>query len=102
MATNKSKKRSEKKPVKRMLRIWHNSKFGTAPFRAAVTTIEQAKRFLQLLADYDLYQGERVAANAQGLEVFEEEEWVEWENSEGDDITAVMAIEDDLPDLGNA
>lgn len=75
-------------------RIWHNSNFGEAAFYAPVPDVETAKKQLTLLANYDLYQGDRVVANAQGLEVREGQgEWEEWENEEGDDISAVMSAE---------
>jgi hypothetical protein len=54
------------------LQIWHNSNLGNPHFVRSVPDIETAKEWLKLLADYDLYQGDRVAANAQGLMVWNE------------------------------
>jgi len=73
------------------LRIWHNSSFGKPPFTQEVPDIEVAIRLLDTLAYYDLYQGDRVVANAQGLEYFDEQEkdWNEWYNEDGEDIDAV-------------
>lgn len=77
-----------------MLRIWHNSRFGEEPFRREVGSVSEAVTMLNLLADYDLYQGDRVVANAQGLEVLVgADEWEEWEDVDGYDITATMREE---------
>jgi hypothetical protein len=75
------------------LQIWHNSNLGNPHFVRSVPDIETAKEWLKLLADYDLYQGDRVAANAQGLMVWNEKsmEWDEWEREEdGESITTVI------------
>jgi hypothetical protein len=79
--------------MKTQLRIWHNSNLGNPHFERDVPDVETAKQWLCLLADYDLYQGDRVTANAQGLMVYNEKtkEWDEWERDEdGEDISAVM------------
>lgn len=69
------------------LKIWHNSNFGSPAFKHEVKDVHEAKRLLQFLADYDLYQGEtKVPYNAQGLEILEDGEWVEWSDEYGDDI----------------
>lgn len=77
------------------LKIWHNSNFGNPHFEREVSDLETAKQWLALLADYDLYQGDRVVSNAQGLMVWNAHtrEWDEWENDDGDDISTVMAEE---------
>src|SRR6185369_14098325 len=75
------------------LRIWHNSNLGHAHFERDVPDVETAKQWLRLLADYDLYQGDRVVANAQGLMIWNEQsgEWDEWEREEdGENITHVI------------
>jgi hypothetical protein len=77
------------------LRIWHNSNLGNPHFERDVPDVETAKQWLKLLADYDLYQGDKVVANAQGLMVLEGSEWNEWEDENGNDISAVMAEEDE-------
>lgn len=73
------------------LRIWHNSNFGKPAFTRDVPDVETAILLLDVLAYYDLYQGDRVVANAQGLTYYDEEdkEWLEWYNEEGEDIDEV-------------
>jgi hypothetical protein len=78
-------------------RIWHNSNLGHAHFERDVPDVDTAKQWLRLLADYDLYQGDRVLANAQGLLVWneKEQEWEDWEREEdGESITHVIDEED--------
>jgi hypothetical protein len=84
--------------MKAQLRIWHNSNLWNPHFERDVPDVETAKQWLRLLAAYDLYQGERVTANAQGLMVWNDKsrEWDEWEREEdGEDISAVMREEDE-------
>jgi hypothetical protein len=84
--------------MKPQLRIWHNSNLGNPHFERDVPDVETAKQWLRLLADYDIYQGDKVVANAQGLMVFDarHKEWNEWEREEdGADITTVIDEEDD-------
>lgn len=67
------------------LRIWHNSNFGHPPFTKEVVSVAQAIEYLDLLADYDNYQGDdKVFANAQGLEMWSEQDQA-WENYYDDD-----------------
>lgn len=83
------------------LRIWHNSDLGNPHFERDVPDVETAKQWLKLLADYDLYQGDRVVANAQGLLVWNEksQEWDEWEREDdGASISDVMDEEDEPKD----
>lgn len=68
------------------LKIWHNSDFGNPHFEREARDIAHAKEMLDMLADYDLYQGDRVVANAQGLLVYEDSEWIEWEDEDGNGI----------------
>ncbi len=79
------------------LQIWHNSNLGNPHFTREVPDVETAKQWLRLLADYDLYLGDKVVANAQGLMVWNEEkrDWDEWEREEdGESITTVIDEED--------
>ena len=73
------------------LRIWHNSNLGNPAFTRDVPDIETAILLLDVLAYYDLYQGDRVVANAQGLQYYDEQEkeWFDWCNEEGEDIDEV-------------
>lgn len=80
------------------LRVWHNSNFGEPAFKQDIADIESAKACLNLLANYDLYLGDRVVANAQGLEEYvgldgdieTDTGWVEWMDDDGRDILEVM------------
>lgn len=81
-------------PQKGDLRVWWVPQVPMEAFRRHVKDIEQAKFLLDTLADYDLFQFEKKVkpdyTNAGGLEVFNGEEWEEWENEDGDDITAAF------------
>lgn len=65
------------------LRVWHNSNPGHVPFQRQVASVEEALLALDVLSTYDLYLGDLVAANAQGLEIFEAGQWVEFHDEEG-------------------
>ncbi len=72
------------------LRVWHIPQIPGKPFHATVISIEQAKLVLSVLANYDIFQFKnRIKpdyANAGGLEVFEDGDWCEWEDEEGNSI----------------
>lgn len=74
------------------LRIWHNSRFGDKAFVFMVQDVQEAKKLLRLLAAYDLYQGDRVVSNAQGLTEFDGQEWLEWDDKEGNQIDDVEEV----------
>lgn len=69
------------------LRIWWNSNFGHKEFSYNVDYIQQARIFLDLLAKYDLYLDDKIVANVQGLQIYNEEtkEWDEWYCEEEDE-----------------
>ena len=81
-------KRFFQTPKENDLRIWWNPQVGRVDdqFYMPVATPEEAKRMLDTLAFYDLYQFEnRIKgdfANMGGLEVFLDGEWCEWESEE--------------------
>lgn len=88
----------------RRFRVWHIPQVPGKPFHVELdpqpprpALVRDAKRILSILADYDLFQYEHKIkpdyANAQGLEVFEDGEWVEWYNDDGEDIGVVMRRE---------
>lgn len=81
------------------LRVYHIPQLPGKPFLIAVANIEEAKKILTVLSEYDLFQfGNRIKpdfANANGLEVFEGivaagGEWTEWQNEDGDSIDDVL------------
>jgi hypothetical protein len=63
------------------------------PFEYPVKNIQEAKKILDILAEYDLYQCEHNIkpdySNVGGLQVFEDGEWIEWMNMDGYDIDEV-------------
>lgn len=73
------------------LRVWHVSNVPGELFRQNVASIDEAKLVLNTLARHDLYLGDLVQSNAQGLEVFEDDEWVEWTHPDtGEDILGII------------
>jgi hypothetical protein len=83
------------------LRVWWIPQVPGKPFRVPVKNIEEAKKLLDTLAKYDIFQYEnRIKGdycNAGGLEVVEvideeekpQGEWVEWSNEDGQSIDEV-------------
>lgn len=72
------------------LRIWHIPQVPGEPFHVEVGSPEEAKKILDVLAAYDAFEFENNIkydySNASGLEVFEDGEWVEWYDDDGNDI----------------
>lgn len=77
------------------LRIWWMPQIGTnCTFYIPVKSVEEAKKFLDVLAAYDQFQYQnRIKPdffNTGGLQMWDEEEkdWVDWSDSEGiyDDV----------------
>ena len=78
-------------PEEGQLRVWHIPQIPGKPFHVLVKTPQEAVQMLDALADYDRFQFENNIkpdySNAQGLEVFEDGDWSEWEHeSTGADI----------------
>ncbi len=74
-------------------RIWHIPQIPMKPFHVSVSSVEEAKKVLIVLADYDKFQVENNIkpdyCNVSGLEYYDEEqqEWLEWNDEEtGNDI----------------
>lgn len=81
------------------LRVWHIPQVPGLVFHVPVASLDEAKKVLEVLQNYDLFQYKnRIKgdyANASGLEVAEtdengELEWCEWNDEDGYDITEVM------------
>ena len=72
------------------LRVWWIPQVPMQPFRVEVATVREAKLLLDTLAKYDIFQFEnRIKpdyCNAGGLEVFEDGEWCEWYDEDGNSI----------------
>jgi hypothetical protein len=72
------------------LRIWWMGQVPMDPFYVDVKHIEEAIIILDTLAKYDSYQFENNMkpdyCNAGGLEIFEDNEWFEWDDEDGNNI----------------
>ena len=72
------------------LRVWHIPQIPMKAFHIPVSTPEDAIRVMRILAEYDMFEYKNNVKddyfNAQGLEVFEDGEWVDWYNEDGDGI----------------
>ena len=83
-----------RKKAEQELRVWHIPQIPGEPFRLPVSSVEEAELVLTMLAAYDDFQLRHNIkpdyASAQGLEVYEGGEWVEWESNDGDNIGAVI------------
>jgi len=64
------------------LRVWWMPQVPMEPFRFPVDSPAEAKKFIDVLADYDIFQLENNVkpdfSNAGGLEVFLDGEWGDW------------------------
>ncbi len=71
-------------------RVWHIPQIPGEGFRVSVKSPEEAIKVMDILANYDLFQLENNIkpdySNAQGFEVFEDDEWCEWYSGDGEDI----------------
>lgn len=81
------------KPALLKLRVWWIPQVPMHPFRVKVDSVKEAKKILDVLAEYDKFQFENNIkpdyCNAGGLEVWEDGEWLEWENEEGESVREV-------------
>lgn len=79
-----------KKIEKGQLRVWHIPQVPMHPFKVYVSSVKEAKKILDVLAIYDLFQFKYKIkpdySNISGLEIYENGEWIDWENEVGDDI----------------
>jgi len=91
---------------KGQLRVWWIPqvplKSGEESFFVNVKDTDEAKLMLNTLADYDLYQYNNINnnikpdySNASGLQICTGEDWVEWEDYNGDDINETIEKEED-------
>lgn len=81
------------------LRVWHIPQVPMKAFYVDVASVEEARKILAVLADYDIFQFENKVkpdyANASGLEIVEDGEWREWESEDGDNIWEMMQAVDE-------
>lgn len=76
------------------LRVWHIPQVPMKPFYVSVASVNEAILILTTLWDYDAFQYENKVkpdyCNASGLEVFEDGEWCDWCDEDGNDIDDVI------------
>lgn len=72
------------------LQVWWIPQVPMKSFEVPVKTVEEAKLLMDVLAAYDFFQYKNKIkpdyANAGGLKVYENGEWLEWVNGDGEDI----------------
>lgn len=81
------------------LRVWHIPQVPGKAFHVPVSSTEEARKVLDVLAKYDIFQFEnRIKpdyCNAAGLEVFVTDNgegvpgWAEWESDDGENIAEI-------------
>ena len=86
---------NDKETKEGTLRVWWIPQVPMGnPFRVVVKNVDEAILLINTLGKYDLYQFENNIkpdySNAGGLEVFENGEWSEYENEEGDQIDDII------------
>lgn len=79
------------------LKVWWIPQVPMRAFEVPVSSVEEAAKIMTVLAEYDLFQFEnRVKpdyCNTGGLLVFEEGEWVDWEDPETFEDDPIRALE---------
>ena len=80
------------------LQIWWIPQIPLKAFEVPVKTVEEAKLLMDVLAAYDFFQYKNKIkpdySNAGGLKVFENGDWVEWANKDGEDICLLYKNEE--------
>jgi hypothetical protein len=76
------------------LRVWWIPQIPMKGFRVSVGSIQEARKILDVLAEYDDFQFKnRIKpdyCNAGGLEVYEDDEWVDWSDDDGNDNLQIL------------
>jgi hypothetical protein len=84
-----------KKPKEGDLQVWWITQVPMKAFTVPVSTPEEAKKLLNVLADYDMFQFKNNVkpdySNAGGLQRYESDgdggfDWYDWTDENGDDI----------------
>ncbi len=74
------------------LRVWNIINPPREPETYPVMDVAHAMRLIDALADSQLLQPQ-IVSNAFGLEVYQQGEWEEWEDDEGEGINEVKRSE---------
>ena len=81
-------KTTEAAPKEGDLRVWWIPQIPMKAFRFSVASVEIGRKFLEVLAQYDLFQFENNIkpdySNTGGLEIFENGEWTDVGEEEND------------------
>ena len=76
--------------MEQKLRVWWIPQVPMKPFNVEVANLEQAHLLLDTLAEYDRFQlDNRIKpdySNTGGLQVWEDNEWVDWYGENGEDF----------------
>lgn len=64
------------------LMLWHNPDFVSPAFEMRIKDIDEGKKILAILAAYDIFLGDLIGCNAQGILKFEDGEWCEVDDDE--------------------
>lgn len=79
-----------KRPKKGDLRVWHIPQVPGIGMVFLVKDPTEAKRLMNVLAQYDLFQFNHNIkpdySNASGLDEYDGREWLTWYSEDGDDI----------------
>ena len=79
------------------LKVWWIPQVPGKAFEVPVASVDEAKKILTVLADYDNFQYDNNIkpdfCNAGGLVVFEDGDWVDWEDEDFRSIDEVMSDE---------
>lgn len=78
--------------------VWWIPQVPMKAFEVPVKNIDEAKLLMDVLAAYDFFQYKMNVkpdySNAGGLKVFENGEWLEWENEDCEDIKEICRKEE--------
>ena len=92
-----------KQPKNGDLKVWWIPQVPMKAFEVKVESVKQARFLLDVLANYDLFQFKAHVkgdySNAGGLCIYEDGEWNDWRDKEGNSIdeTAAMPEEEKKP-----
>lgn len=75
--------------------VWWIPQVPGKPFRVKVKTVEQGLHLLDVLAEYDAFQFKNNIkpdySNVGGLMVFEDGEWVDWADEDGNSSSDLLS-----------
>jgi Superinfection exclusion gene product 17 len=78
------------------LKIWWVPQLPMKAFEVSVPDLQTASLLLDTLADYDRFQFENKVkpdySNAGGLLIFEDGEWFDWEDDDGNEFDEVRRV----------